>query len=77
MASDVGGSVISARARGSAFPRKDVDSFFQRSSTARPASEATDMFDTDFEDESEYEGASPKRSFESVSPASKRVYCRN
>lgn len=41
-----------------------------RSSTARPlseATEATEIFDTDFEDESESEDFSGKRSFESVS----------
>ena len=44
-----------------------------RTLRARPLSEATEILDTDIEDESEFEGSefeedpSPKRSFESVS----------
>lgn len=59
-------SGVSARARDNAYTRKQVDSFFERSTT-RPASTATEIIDTDFEDESEFEESSPKRSFDSVS----------
>ena len=59
-------SGVSARARSDPYFRKQIDSFFERSTT-RPPSAATEIFDTDFEDESEFEESSPKRSFESVS----------
>lgn len=59
-------SGVSATARNDVYLRKQVDSFFDRSST-RPVSAATEIFDTDIEDESEFEESSPKRSFDSVS----------
>lgn len=53
------------------FQRGKMQSFFAaRSDKPRPMSEATEIFDTDFEDESsefEEEAQSPKFSFESVS----------
>lgn len=51
------------------FQGPKTQSFLEaRTSTARPLSEATEIFDTDFEDDSDFElEASPKRSFDSVS----------
>ena len=50
------------------FREKTQSIFIPRTSTARPLSQATDMFDTEFEDDSDLEdGSAPKRSFESVS----------
>jgi hypothetical protein len=50
------------------FREKTQSIFIARASTARPLSQATDMFDTEFEDDSDLEdGSAPKRSFESVS----------
>lgn len=47
------------------FREKTQSMLFARNSTARPVS---DMFDTEFEDESDFEdGSAPKRSFDSVS----------
>lgn len=44
------------------------DTFFNMKALApRPMSEATEMFDTDFEDESELEDNSPRLSYGSVS----------
>ena len=58
-------------ARADMFTRAKSTSFFEsRASQMRPVSlvsEATEILDTDFEDESDYGGASPKDSFESVS----------
>lgn len=59
-------------AGGEMFQRAKTPSVFDvRASQARPLSqmsEATEIFDTDFEDESDYEGSSsPKPSFDSVS----------
>ena len=54
------------------YTRKQVDSFFDRSAT-RPPSAATEIVDTDFEDESEFEESSAKRSFESVSYTGNKV----
>ena len=60
--------VTPLEAGGEMFQRAKAQSFFQaRTSIARPKSEATDMYDTEFEDESDFEDASAKRSFESVS----------
>ena len=60
--------VTPLEAGGEMFQRAKTPSFFQsRTSTVRPHSEATDMYDTEFEDESDFEGQSlPKRSFDSV-----------
>ncbi|KAK4499911.1 hypothetical protein PRZ48_008097 [Zasmidium cellare] len=56
-------------AGGEMFQRAKTPSVFDvRASQARPLSqmsEATEIFDTDFEDESDYEGYSPKPSFDS------------
>ena len=50
------------------FREKTQSIFLARTSAGRPLSQATDMFDTDFEDDSDMEDdAAPKRSFESVS----------
>lgn len=49
---------------------KNASFWEARTSQMRPVSmvsEATEILDTDFEDDSEFEGASPKNSFESVS----------
>lgn len=47
-----------------------TQSFLAPLSVARPLSQATEMFDTDFEDESEFEEEySAKSSFEIVSPS--------
>jgi len=47
---------------------KSQDAFFNMKALApRPMSEATEMFDTDFEDESEIEDNSPRLSLGSVS----------
>jgi hypothetical protein len=60
-------------AGGEMFERAKTQSFLPaRTSVARPLSEATEIFDTDFEDESEFEEEdveeySPKGSFETVS----------
>lgn len=49
------------------FQRGKTQSFIDATrSSSRPLSEATEIFDTDFEDESEFEEESPKGSFESV-----------
>lgn len=48
-----------------------TDSFFNMKALApRPVSDATEMFDTEFEDESEIEDNSPRLSLNSVSCAS-------
>ena len=50
------------------FQRQKTQSFIQpRTSTARPLSEATDAFDTEFEDSDLEDDSVPKASFESVS----------
>lgn len=50
------------------FREKTQSIFIGRASTARPLSQATDTFETEFEDDSDLEdGSVPKRSFESVS----------
>ena len=57
-------------AGGEMFQRAKTPSFLEpRSMSARPPSEATEMFDTDFEDDSSAfeEEYSPKGSFETVS----------
>lgn len=58
-------------AGGEMFQRMKTASFLDgRTSSMRPVSqvsEATEIFDTDFEDESDYGGTSAKGSFESVS----------
>lgn len=63
-------------AGGEMFERSKTPFFQTRSSTARPLSEATEtteMFDTDFEDESEAGDVSPKPSFDSVRRAENRT----
>ncbi|KAK5173477.1 uncharacterized protein LTR77_002158 [Saxophila tyrrhenica] len=56
----------SRKAREVYLPSKTHSFFETRSSTARPVSEATEIFDTDFETDSEFEEeASHKRSFDS------------
>ena len=55
-------------AGGEMFQRQKTQSFLQaRTSTARPLSEATDVFDTEFEDSDLEDESVPKASFESVS----------
>lgn len=57
------------------FERSKTESFFfpPRTGSSRPLSEATEIFDTDFEDESSvFEEDSPKYSFESVSIAMRK-----
>ena len=59
-------------AGGEMFERSKTPFLPARSSNVRPLSEATEtteMFDTDFEDESEAGGISPKPSFDSVNRA--------
>jgi hypothetical protein len=52
---------------GEVFQRSKTQSFFEVR-PSRPLSEATDIIDTDFEDESDFDDDSvPKRSFDSVS----------
>jgi hypothetical protein len=66
-------------AGGEMFERSKTPFFQTRPSTVRPlseATEATEMFDTDFEDESETGDVSPKPSFDSadsVRPAKYRT----
>jgi hypothetical protein len=54
---------------GEMFMRSKTQSLLppMRSDKPRPVSEATEIFDTDLDDDSEFEEDSPKYSFESVS----------